>query len=86
MVISSTLRPLSCTERKLNFPLSTLSLSANFCRYFVATAYSGDANGHFGDAIQYVSDAGKLQQIEGASSTWGNYTPYSLAVRWLISF
>ncbi|TID23759.1 hypothetical protein E2P81_ATG03326 [Venturia nashicola] len=39
--------------------------------YFVATAYSGDANGHYGDAIQYVSDAGQLQQIEGASSTWG---------------
>ncbi|KAE9965563.1 hypothetical protein EG328_009570 [Venturia inaequalis] len=39
--------------------------------YFVATAYSGDANGHFGDAIQYVSDAGELQKIDGASSTWG---------------
>ncbi|QDS69796.1 hypothetical protein FKW77_010407 [Venturia effusa] len=39
--------------------------------YFVVTAYSGSASGHFGDAIQYVSDAGKLQTITGASSTWG---------------
>ncbi|RYF40282.1 MAG: hypothetical protein EOO38_22125, partial [Cytophagaceae bacterium] len=26
--------------------------------YFVVTAYSGDAKGHFGDAIQYVDEAG----------------------------
>ncbi|KAF2690682.1 hypothetical protein K458DRAFT_438517 [Lentithecium fluviatile CBS 122367] len=39
--------------------------------YIVVTAYSGDANGHFGDAIRYVSDAGKLETIQGASSDWG---------------
>lgn len=63
-------------ERKSGSSLiDSVFLSANPYRYFVATAYSGDANGHYGDAIQYVSDAGKLQQIEGASSTWGDYTP-----------
>ena len=39
--------------------------------YFVVTAYSGFAEGHFGDSIEYVNAAGKLQQIEGASSAWG---------------
>lgn len=39
--------------------------------YFVVTAYSGSASGHFGDSIQYVNDAGKLQTISGATSTWG---------------
>ncbi|KAF2018256.1 hypothetical protein BU24DRAFT_344419, partial [Aaosphaeria arxii CBS 175.79] len=39
--------------------------------YFVVTAYSGAAAGHFGDAIQYVGNDGKIQQIAGASSTWG---------------
>jgi hypothetical protein len=40
--------------------------------YFVVTAYSGRAaEGHFGDSIQYVNDAGELQTIAGASSAWG---------------
>jgi hypothetical protein len=39
--------------------------------YFVVTAYSGDFEGHFGDSIQYVDADGKLQTIEGASSSWG---------------
>lgn len=39
--------------------------------YFVVTAYSGSASGHYGDSIQYVNDAGKLQTISGATSTWG---------------
>ena len=39
--------------------------------YFVVTAYSGYAEGHFGDSIQYVNDDGKLQTIAGASSSWG---------------
>lgn len=39
--------------------------------YFVVTAYSGYAEGHFGDSIQYADDEGKLQTIEGASSSWG---------------
>lgn len=39
--------------------------------YFVVTDYSGDASGHYGDSIEYVSHAGKLMDIEGASSSWG---------------
>ena len=39
--------------------------------YFVVTAYTGRAKGHFGDSIQYVNDAGERQQIPGASSTFG---------------
>lgn len=39
--------------------------------YFVVTDYSGDASGHFGDSIQYVTKAGELDTITGASSSWG---------------
>ncbi|CAE6450862.1 unnamed protein product [Rhizoctonia solani] len=38
--------------------------------YFVVTAYSGWASGHFGDSIQYVNNDGKLQNLE-QSSNWG---------------
>ncbi|OOQ82198.1 hypothetical protein PEBR_39885 [Penicillium brasilianum] len=39
--------------------------------YFVVTDYSGDASGHYGDSIQYVTKAGELETISGASSSWG---------------
>ncbi|KAJ5157458.1 uncharacterized protein N7482_008558 [Penicillium canariense] len=39
--------------------------------YFVVTDYTGYASGHFGDSIQYVTNAGKLDTITGASSSWG---------------
>ena len=39
--------------------------------YFVVTDYSGDASGHFGDSVEYVSASGKLEIISGASSAWG---------------
>lgn len=39
--------------------------------YFVITDYTGDASGHFGDSIQYVTKAGDLDTITGASSSWG---------------
>ncbi|CRL26841.1 unnamed protein product [Penicillium camemberti] len=39
--------------------------------YFVVTDYSGDASGHFGDSVEYVSASGKLETISGASSAWG---------------
>ena len=42
-----------------------------FGAYFVVTDYSGFAEGHFGDSIQYVNDNGTLQTIDGASSSWG---------------
>ncbi|KAI9650718.1 hypothetical protein NHQ30_000741 [Ciborinia camelliae] len=42
-----------------------------YAGYFVVEAYTGDAAGHFGDSIQYVNDAGAIQTIAGASSTFG---------------
>ncbi|KAJ5309721.1 uncharacterized protein N7443_002182 [Penicillium atrosanguineum] len=39
--------------------------------YFVVTDYSGDASGHYGDSVQYVSKTGTLETISGASSSWG---------------
>ncbi|KAJ5903246.1 hypothetical protein N7504_005629 [Penicillium tannophilum] len=39
--------------------------------YFVVTDYTGDASGHYGDSIQYVTKAGALDTITGASSSWG---------------
>ncbi|KAJ5741114.1 hypothetical protein N7493_000986 [Penicillium malachiteum] len=39
--------------------------------YFVVSDYTGDASGHFGDSVQYVTKAGDLDTISGASSAWG---------------
>lgn len=39
--------------------------------YFVITDYTGDAAGHFGDSIEYVSENGTLETITGATSSWG---------------
>ncbi|KAH9223558.1 hypothetical protein DL95DRAFT_431478 [Leptodontidium sp. 2 PMI_412] len=39
-----------------------------YSAYFVVTAYTGWAAGHFGDSIQYVNDAGALQNIPSAST------------------
>jgi hypothetical protein len=39
--------------------------------YFVVTDYAGDAEGHYGDSIQYVNTNGTLETISGASSSWG---------------
>ncbi|KAK1138731.1 hypothetical protein N8T08_002040 [Aspergillus melleus] len=39
--------------------------------YIVVTDYDGDAAGHFGDSIEYVSKDGTLKTISGASSAWG---------------
>ncbi|EKV04020.1 muc1 extracellular alpha glucan glucosidase-like [Penicillium digitatum] len=39
--------------------------------YFVVTDYTGDASGHFGDSVEYISASGKLESIAGASSAWG---------------
>ncbi|EME81929.1 uncharacterized protein MYCFIDRAFT_77746 [Pseudocercospora fijiensis CIRAD86] len=39
--------------------------------YFVVTDYTGDAEGHFGDSIQYINSNGTLETIDGASSSWG---------------
>ncbi|KKF95100.1 hypothetical protein CFO_g2548 [Ceratocystis platani] len=42
-----------------------------YAAYIVVTAYSGSATGHFGDAIRYITTDGKLENIPGASSSWG---------------
>ncbi|KAF3037581.1 hypothetical protein E8E11_003096 [Didymella keratinophila] len=55
----------------LNGDLAYSEASGMYGAYFVVTAYSGSAQGHFGDAIQYVNDNGTLEQIQGASSSWG---------------
>lgn len=39
--------------------------------YFVVTDYSGDASGHFGDSVEYVTTDGTLKEISGATSAWG---------------
>ncbi|OWP05126.1 hypothetical protein B2J93_5644 [Marssonina coronariae] len=44
--------------------------SGLYAAYFVVTAYTGTATGHFGDSVQYVDDAGVLQDID-SSSTFG---------------
>lgn len=55
----------------LNGDLVYSEVSGLYGAYFVVTAYSGEAEGHFGDAIQYVTKDGTLKQIAGASSSWG---------------
>lgn len=55
----------------LNGDLAYSEKAGMYGAYFVVTAYSGNAQGHFGDAIQYVSKEGKLTQVPGASSSWG---------------
>ncbi|KAL4995610.1 hypothetical protein BDV10DRAFT_128238 [Aspergillus recurvatus] len=55
----------------LNGDLVYSSEAGMYGAYFVVTAYSGSASGHYGDSIQYVNDDGELQTISGATSTWG---------------
>ncbi|KZM23639.1 uncharacterized protein EKO05_0007444 [Ascochyta rabiei] len=55
----------------INGDLAYSEASGMYGAYIVVTAYSGSAQGHFGDAIQYVNDNGTLEQIQGASSSWG---------------
>ncbi|KAF2710594.1 hypothetical protein K504DRAFT_476525 [Pleomassaria siparia CBS 279.74] len=55
----------------INGDLAYSEAAGMYGAYFVITAYTGEAAGHFGDSIQYVNKEGKLQTIEGASSSWG---------------
>ncbi len=55
----------------MNGDLAFSEATGMYGAYFVVTAYSGSAQGHFGDAIQYVSENGTFEQIQGASSSWG---------------
>ncbi|ROW06372.1 hypothetical protein VPNG_07525 [Cytospora leucostoma] len=56
----------------LNGDLVYSNSTGRYAAYTVVTAYSGDADGHYGDAIRYVEDStGEIVVIEGASSDWG---------------
>lgn len=55
----------------LNGDLVFSSDAGYYAAYFVVTAYTGSASGHFGDAIRYVTPDGTLETISGASSSWG---------------
>lgn len=55
----------------LNGDLVYSETSKLYGAYFVVTAYTGSASGHFGDSIQYINEAGQLQNIAGATSAWG---------------
>lgn len=55
----------------LNGDLAYSESAKMYGAYFVVTDYTGWAQGHYGDSIQYVSDNGTLVMIPGASSSWG---------------
>ncbi|KAI0965028.1 hypothetical protein F4678DRAFT_346411 [Xylaria arbuscula] len=55
----------------LNGDLVYSSQAGLYGAYFVVTAYSGDAEGHYGDSVQYVKTDGTLTTISGATSSWG---------------
>lgn len=54
----------------LNGDLAYSEAAGLYGAYFVITAYTGSAAGHFGDSVKYVNNDGKLQNIPEASS-WG---------------
>ncbi|KAK7757929.1 hypothetical protein SLS62_000307 [Diatrype stigma] len=56
----------------LNGDLAYSASADLYGAYFVVTAYTGEAAGHYGDSVQYVSGAsGAREDIAGASSSWG---------------
>lgn len=55
----------------INGDLAFSEAAGMYGAYFVVTAYTGSASGHFGDSIQYVNENGTLETIQGASSSWG---------------
>ncbi|PUU76439.1 hypothetical protein B9Z19DRAFT_1102367 [Tuber borchii] len=59
------------TSPDMNGDLVWSEAAGLYAAYFVVTAYTGSASGHFGDSIQYVTDAGDIKTISGASSTFG---------------
>ncbi|KAF2635916.1 hypothetical protein P280DRAFT_410609, partial [Massarina eburnea CBS 473.64] len=52
----------------LNGDLVYSETAKKYGAYFVVTAYDGDASGHYGDNIQYISDDGTREDITGATS------------------
>ncbi|CAI7637663.1 hypothetical protein N7533_002858 [Penicillium manginii] len=55
----------------MNGDLVYSSKAGLYGAYFVVTDYSGDASGHYGDSIEYVTEDGTLKTIDGATSSWG---------------
>lgn len=56
----------------MNGDLVYSAKTGRYAAYTVVTAYSGSAQGHFGDAINYVEDStGERVTIQGATSAWG---------------
>lgn len=56
----------------MNGDLVYSAKTGRYAAYTVVTAYSGSAQGHFGDAINYVEDStGERVVIQGATSAWG---------------
>ncbi|KAF3762683.1 hypothetical protein M406DRAFT_25503, partial [Cryphonectria parasitica EP155] len=56
----------------MNGDLVYSNATGRYAAYTVVTAYDGDADGHFGDAIRYIEDTtGEIVVIDGASSDWG---------------
>ncbi|KAG8157220.1 hypothetical protein KVR01_012928 [Diaporthe batatas] len=56
----------------LNGDLVYSAKTGRYAAYTVVTAYSGAAQGHFGDAINYVEESsGERVTIQGATSAWG---------------
>ena len=56
----------------MNGDLVYSAKTGRYAAYTVVTAYSGSAQGHYGDAINYVEDStGERVTIEGATSAWG---------------
>lgn len=61
----------SLATPELNGDLVFSAEAGYYAAYIVVTSYSGSASGHFGDAIRYINTSGKLENIQGASSSWG---------------
>lgn len=55
----------------INGDLVWSETSGLYGAYFVVTDYTGFAEGHFGDSVQYVDDSGHLKVLDNASSSWG---------------
>lgn len=56
----------------MNGDLVYSAKTGRYAAYTVVTAYSGSAQGHFGDAINYVEESsGERVVIQGATSAWG---------------
>lgn len=61
----------SLASPNINGDLVFSEKANKYAAYIVVTSYSGSASGHFGDAIRYVNTDGKIEEIAGASSSWG---------------